>query len=614
MKKSLFLLFIISFASLKAELLLIRKDRETFLYEYTDEEKRKELDEIYKNILMKYQWPMVTMYYPLFSEEEREEFDKALTQENGVKSFINKKLEKEHPNYQVIEVPTTFFELALLRTYMEQMLEVRNSKIKKSYINPAEFGKKIKGEIENNILKAQEEWVSAQKKDYWINIAKFRQKIYEEFNFGQEQIKLYYRTVENILSGIFTKNKSEEYHKCMFEKFDENTGEFTLKEGVENSILERISNEEFLRAFLKDTVISVERLSESKKKDKSTLNPVDFRESPVNYREFLYKFYINPEDHYKLLAAGIQRDWEASQANEVLLYRGTQGFILGDYLFDFPSNKDEISKDADHLHEYYPRLFFRQRYKNTRLSTKLGDLEKDESFTPISLSFGNSLLAGTINEAGDKKGARALDFIKKNLSGYSLNIPLLEYLQSLQKNLWPSRYLYISGLSVINAFLAQGEFFHHRTKISFKKEFSKIENSDETKTVQGLFSLDKSHYEEILHQDWQKKIGLLTLTNEDWPSVSSAIGHILVNYLKAFPDNPERDKQQKEAIENLSLFEFEKTALMKFAPTLKEIHKMRQAGEKPQEKDNPNSEGAEGFVHKEDLIQPSKIKKSSAEG
>ena len=85
-----------------------------------------------------------------------------------------------------------------------------------------------------------------------------------------------------------------------------------------------------------------------------------------------------------------------------------------------------------------------------------------------SLSFGNSLLAGTFLESkvdGDG-GARAIDYLHKFRFGYELNVNVAEFLMTNPAE----QVLLIAPLNTTMGLFGNGEFWHSRTKAKILKD------------------------------------------------------------------------------------------------------------------------------------------------
>ena len=91
--------------------------------DYNKSKEKRELEKIFQNILLKYQWPMITMHFDQLTQEEKTGYAKALESSGeGIISFIQKRLDKEtsyEGKYKVVFIPDTLFELAVMHVHID---------------------------------------------------------------------------------------------------------------------------------------------------------------------------------------------------------------------------------------------------------------------------------------------------------------------------------------------------------------------------------------------------------------------------------------------------------------------------------------------------------------
>ena len=141
------------------------------------------------------------------------------------------------------------------------------------------------------------------------------------------------------------------------------------------------------------------------------------------------------------------------------------------------------------------------------------------TFYPISLSYGNSLMSGTFFEASVSGGARALDYLRKGF-GYALQLPIKSFLKDADKPSLRQKYL-LSALHPLVALFAKGEYFHSRSKISLVDPKKKLRGYGGINTPTAL-------EKEIIDLDRKVHAGFIVTPGVSWsmlyPSITEDIG------------------------------------------------------------------------------------------
>lgn len=135
-RSNLFFYFVFSI-NINAEFILYKKsfkklnDKVDLLsYKTLQEKEKKDLVDLYKTTIYKYQWPMILAYYQDFSEVEKKEYLKALEAQRGLFFLIKNKIEKKSNNkYSVEWVPTTVFEMFSIFNCIKMLTDDHLSKI-----------------------------------------------------------------------------------------------------------------------------------------------------------------------------------------------------------------------------------------------------------------------------------------------------------------------------------------------------------------------------------------------------------------------------------------------------------------------------------------------------
>lgn len=449
---------LISAIPVYAELLVIKKGKHGFVPLDESDEKNKSL---IAHILLKYEWPMVIANSDLTKQEEDELLSpKPYAEEK----FIRRKLQAINPNYDVVFIPTSIYELfavtsdqvpnsPLTNAYKEsssRWIDIADlSPVdKKSLLDAAlpltpdgPFDQARFDEFEHELSKKNEGIVYLSFPEANHLIFKINPDLANKIHFPfitsgdidlLDILNNSNKPADEIYREIYGKFRFFNrffYRSAFFEinnalgavlfKFDDGLGSIN-DSSVLSQRVEAISS--LFAAFVVNVIKVVKKA------------PV-FKEGPGFE---LKKNETNPTELHPLglLAQAIKLEYKARSENKGLLFRGTAPIS-----FNITANK-QLQLMGSTL-------------KGTWLSTDIARDYKTSSYQPFSISFGNSLFIGYFNDWG----ACPYMYLAKH-GGYALMVNKKQYISHGT----PWNLFYISPLAPLAALYARGEFFHSRTK------------------------------------------------------------------------------------------------------------------------------------------------------
>lgn len=541
-------------------LLLLEKGKDgTYqAIDYDSSSNKSELDNIFKDLLLKYQWPMITIYFHELPVEEKNNYLKSLEQENGTLNFINDKLRITYKDqYKVIFVPSTIFELAAINSFAEDVISSKTQpsgeENHKSIFPTTDLRNGVScgqfpRELEDKILEGLKLNPKGENAAF-----KAVKHAFEPYNLNLGVKELYFHTAKYLIDRHTLKSLEE----------------LNEKDKSIETLLERL-----LTHFLQ---IKPDFLVNLSRKEQDLYQNFNLWETKRNHPYFIM-------DDLPILKNGALAEFKAAKENQFLLFRGTGGFRLSKEQDASLSNKQKGRGDQTLIDTPYREILkdYEETSKNGPSSFKailpIQPTEKPEewdgsekdTFTPTSLSYGNSLLAGTFYETSDEGGARSLDYMRKSW-GYSLVFSIKDYLAPSGKGILLHQKYFISPLYSITALFAQGELFHSRSKISLammKKKWSK-----------GYVGIQTAagKVRELLLEDQGNLIGFLISPNIDWGKLSSDITLDIARHIAWVKDLEVKDRELLlDTQKNVSYFtaleiDAFKEHFAKFQPVLSQI-------------------------------------------
>lgn len=402
------LISIFTMSYVHAELLVIKKTGQGFApLDASDEKNKVELAQIF----LDYEWPMVIANTKL----TKEEMDELLTADkpNAEEDFIRAKVKEVNPNYDVVFVPTSMYELFTLTQVGGQYRDISAGEVGSNPFETVFFRylRKTYGYI-------------------WLIDALGRRD--QPLKHGQTM---------------------QESYGYMFDKFRQYNNDFYPDAFfyINNALMVKLF--ELIPALGK--IDSAHEIAAEIHTNISKIVPVFIRDMTpwVRNKSRLLIELDNKNkdilDSHGVLARAIELEYKAQAANKALLWRGTSLIELS---------------IAEHKHKLIGSTL------KTRASLKELGQRKDLDYA---ISYGNSLFAGIINDPG----ACAYNYIRGEdrystpYGGYALFIDKKYHIKNLYAGTYKSLDLfYISPASTLLGLLAQGDFFHSRTKAAIPFE------------------------------------------------------------------------------------------------------------------------------------------------
>lgn len=388
----------------------------------------KEYKKIY-TILQTYQWPMVIGTADKIGKSALAELTKS-DAENAEEKFIRKKLKELSPDYDIAFIPTFFYEIFIIVSYLAH--EAQDPMQSFPYFSTL-------GELSYTRF-IFEKCLNVDKKI--LEIVKNSQgtiqdiyKYYEEINFPLNWTYLY---VHMMINNAFLK----------FVTLNTKAFETNIQDALDTHIIE-----------LLDLII------------KSKPNPWEFK-------------YLHDEAARKKI---INLEYEARKKNVGILYRGGKArkiYIVGAEEPKVPIEGAFLTTLRPEGQPASPAPTLKQlelEYQIKGESTKIRDWQQPLN----SVSYGNSLFAGFFCDSSFTRltaegSACACDYLNNpDLIGYALFIDKENYISG-KINL-----LFISTLNTFASINATGEFFHSRTRV-FTPRAYRIQHKGEF-DVPGIF-------------------------------------------------------------------------------------------------------------------------------
>jgi len=435
----------------------------------------------------------------------KEEYLNALKEDHGVTLFIQNTLDENFGKgtYKVHFVPTTIFELAAINSFMEYIIKSPDQPIYGNNrsifptddIRNGDFMNKVfRDRFADDILTGLRQYQGNPNADLLA-----MKTACEVYNQSVATFEMFLQTTSYLINNF----KQE-----ILQDANDNKGEW--KNIISNLVKWYNENE---RLFDKEVEI----------KEKGVWGDRNTGKISYNIKQIGYVY----SDMVDSLVKGTVLDCESERKNNFTLWRGTGGLVVGEAagFVDVQSIIDSpyLESKADYaeaLKDWPDSL------RKDFLSLKMTRLPADppnqhNSFTSLSLSYGNSLMAGTFYEAAKSGGARALDYLRQG-HGYALALPIAEFFNDTAKPSLREKYL-VSSLHPLVALFSKGEYFHSRSKISLfdpKKDYGHYRGIQVPSDLEGKIpGLDRA-----IHA------GFIVTSEVDWPILRSSISHDIAGH------------------------------------------------------------------------------------
>jgi len=408
----------------QAQLLVVTVNSKGHVKPLSDELMQKHGKDILK-ILLKYTWPSC-IGHDLTDKEKKELF---ANKSGAERDFVSKKLKELNKALDVVFIPTTLYELYVIYVYTEHELEHFESDDHDDFevwVDLLPILNQTKSEVEQKIQDKKLKKISPAeyvKREINEEFGKYNKRIFEPVNIdvsAEINVLMVQQKLVHLLSEFYKINNHNliNFEQAIFQK----------REQLKNDFFEKFIDleEKFFEKIGKQETSSEDN---TYKFSVDNTNSVDNTDKDDQY-EYNIELYKQRENEVQILKKTIDLEYEAFKQNKGLLFRGSTLF------------------DVKNIH---------QDYKTVIASTLYNVSE------PFSLSFGNSLFAGYINDIG----ACAYNYLVRN-SGYVLFINKFDYVDNYCSNLF-----FISSLATETAIFGEGEAFHSRSKAAIKEKNQK---------------------------------------------------------------------------------------------------------------------------------------------
>lgn len=552
-----------------AELLLFKRGNDEIYhavdsqtYQKESVENQREIRSIFTEILMVFQWPMITTHFHLLPQQTQERYLDALKKEHGITLFIQEMLnQKFKDKYKVQFVPTTIFDLAAINSFMQYVINYEPHSISQNEkVNSNQNINSIfpVDDIRNGDFGANQ-FRDAFASDILEGLRKFQDKpnaeLYamriacDKYNLSEAVFKLFLQTTSFIASN--------------------NTGNLK-NEGSEHSFCKVVQNEDGLKDL-------IAKFTEFYDEHKNAF----YANTQSKEKGFYYRLYAQQnqfqstkadymsKNYEKYLIEGAKLECQAEKENNFLLFRGTKGFKIHEQSVDEKSSSTIIDSPYQESAEDYAKALkdlpdSLKKYLPVSISNKPADQRNE--FHPFSLSYANSLLDGTFYEAELGKGARALDYFSTGY-GYVLIFPIANFFQEIPKPSLRQKY-FIPALHPLVALFGKGEFFHARSKLSLFDSKKKLRGY-------GGLNLPTATEKEIPELDRATQGSFFVTSGVDWVTLRTSISHDIADHsiwIKE-PPNPEDwiDTQKNFALFSSMEISAFKDHFLKYQPVLNQI-------------------------------------------
>ncbi len=502
-------------APAQAELLLFKRGNDGIYYAVDSqtypketEDNQKEIETIFKEILMKWQWPMVTINFYQENHELQEKYTQALKKAHGVTHFIQEQLDTHFNkgSYKVYFIPTTIFELAAINTSFETKTSI-------------DFNK---------------------------------------FTFADDIAEALRKYQGNPHADLFAlKIATDKYNmsKTTFEMFLQTTS--------------------YLKNHHNDILLNSDICNNTNDNAKKLIVQI------IKHNEKIGKRGHSPEymlaDDLDIFVKATELDCKTETENAFILIRGTGGYFsaeqFGGAIIDSPylESVEEYTQALKGWPEGLKEQILMGLPKSVEKQSYSSGIvlpQEKKTFTPASLSLGNSLMAGTFKDSKEEMGARALDHIRKGF-GYAIIFPIVEFFKGNTKPTLHQKYM-ISALHPLVSLWAEGEIFHSRSKISIYDPNKTYVLDKGIRFAKGLIS--NVNETELVKLDINLYTGFIVTPNVDWTILHSNISKDIAEHL-VWVKEPIYDKQEPLTAQNrFALFtSIEMSALRNYFSKLESV-------------------------------------------
>ena len=433
--------------NLYPELLFVKKT-ETGFDSIDSDHKDQRIEKEIAELLLKYQWPLC-IGSQLHESEQKELL--AAGKPRAEELFIEKKLrEKTGDNsLGVVFIPTTLYELFAIAHIFDKQED--SNALQKTIAEYLDDDLVFPRDARKYVIDLKP---IINSKD---SAAKIREKIglvYERSN------ALFYKRDGDISAHSYMNKKCVQELFLRYPELKQTENSSLLSDALEKKIVAEVT-------FLIDTLLFS---SDGIRRPRRLYLPNKaMGKCPKELSEHLAQEKTN-----NLIAKTIALEYEAREQNKGILLRGSSFPIVQVAGIGEDAKKKRVAGSTLSNESVYDINKESGLYATRERSFE--EAYKEKSNNLYSISFGNSLFAGSLEDCGAcaysfLSGYRLDDSASKPLfkeAGYALLIDKKEYILTNNANLF-----FISSLSPLAALLQKGEYFHSRTKAAISLKSSK---------------------------------------------------------------------------------------------------------------------------------------------
>lgn len=398
------IIFALSNFFIQTQILVVKVDHKGIVQPISDEDIQK-YNQLIVEILLKYSWPTCIAHD--LTDEEKVQL--LTSNKSGAElKFVRKKIKSISSELDVIFVPTTLYELFVIKTINDLKLSTYSQ-------NPRLFD--ILNQDKDDVFEKtkQNKFFQIFSNSVPMSPAEYvKEEINKEYNqFNNKVFNSLFKSeslggkITEVLNGS-TNTSILVFHKIFIEY---------LRIYFLSSFL-LIKTDDFHKVLYDKRYELMRKILESKEVSASSLG-------------------IDVNDRLEIIKKGIDLDYQGFEKNQALLFRGSN-------FLNVPALHGLKKILATTVHG----VVWNQNNETL--------LKKAQNISSYSLSFGNSLFAGIYND----QGACAYVYLKKiHDVGYAIYIDKFAYVDSYISNLF-----FIAPLATEVGLLGLGEWFHSRSK------------------------------------------------------------------------------------------------------------------------------------------------------
>lgn len=467
---------------------------------------------IYDEIFMQYGCPMLLHSYSLLPAAEQSHVVKTLSQEFGAQEIIQEKVAARFGGkYKVRFVPDTVFQMATLVQVSELIIRwYKGDERAENLIRGLE--RASNPSVLESLLLSNIPAEEVRPEEQTAVLANFMKNTYGEINLLPSVRTLYFY-VCNLLSEKFGGELNElEVIKGQYSSLrrqeDSLPQQFNVLHQTEHNLIRRMT-----KGLMEDYSATADMFDFALYKlaretgDSCLFEWVDSDNCGLPWpyldiRRTTANLFLNPY-HLPTLTEAAIAEYEAARRGNILLWRGENGVpvsIQGTVLENEHASQESSSALPCYVLGGVSNTLGQYRNEQgemgptLRIVTGLVSFASGVADRPHSVSYANTLLAGTFREGNTRRGgARTLDYYySPRINGIAcLEIPIKYFLKF--PNGAPFR---VSTLNIVGQLITKGELWHSRTLVNYTPD-----------RIKGLLGGNEGR--RLIEEDERLKLGYL---------------------------------------------------------------------------------------------------------